>query len=338
MLTRTLLFSAVTLVCARADFQYQSTSRMTGGSLLQMIRFVPGTGALKEPQVSTVAVQGNRMVRKDKRMAEVIDLDKRTITTVNFEKRTYSEITFEQMKQMLEQASNKMSQKEPQGSDRVNMNLDADVRDTGQTKTVNGLNTHEVVMSMSMTASDPQSGQAGALKVTSDMWLSSDVPGAAEMRDFYARMAKELDWAPTGMGAMVNRPDIARAMAKTMAAGGKLDGTPVQQIVRVGGDGTSMPSGSQQPPAPRPTVGDALNGALGARLGGFGGFGKKKKEAPAAENQAGEINGNVAAAGPLMEMTIDNTGFSTSGVDTSLFAVPGDFKKVEEGPAARRGK
>src|ERR1700719_3477085 len=102
MVTKNLLWIALPLCLlshAKADFQYQSTSRVTGGALIQMMRFVPGGGALKEPQISTVAVKGNRMVRKSKRDAEIIDLDKRTITTINFEKRTYTEVTFEQMKQ-----------------------------------------------------------------------------------------------------------------------------------------------------------------------------------------------------------------------------------------------
>ena len=324
MLKRVLLVSVLTIAPAGADFHYQSTSRMTGGSLLTMMRFVPGAGAMKDPQLSTVAVQGNRMVRKSKNLAEIVDLDKRTITTVNFDKHTYSEMTFEQMKQMLQDASDKMAQQ--QGKDKVNMDLDADIKDTGVTKTVNGVDAHQVIMNMSMTATDPQSGQSGAMKMVSEMWLSKEVPGAKEMREFYARMAKELDWAPTGMGAMMNRPDIAKAMAKMQAEGGKMEGMPVQQVVRIGGDGTAGPT-----PAPRPSVSDALSGALG----GFGGFGKKKKEAPA-ENTQSSANGQ--AAGSLMEMTIDNTGFSTDAVDSSLFAVPGDFKKVEAAQPAARGK
>jgi hypothetical protein len=340
MYTRILLCGAISLVCARADFQYQSTSKMTGGSLLQIMRFVPGTGAIKEPQVSTVAVAGNRMVRKSKHLSEIIDLDKRTITTVNFDKRTYSEMTFEQMKQMLDDASKQMAQKQPDGQ-KVDIGLDADIKDTGQSKTVNGMEAHEVVMTMNMTATDPQSGQSGAMKMVSDMWLSKDVPGAAEAREFYMKMAKELDWAPTGMGAMMNRPDIAKAMAKMMAEGGKMDGTPVQQIVRIGAEGADLAnsqSASQQTSAPRPSVGDALSGALGAKLGGLGGFGKKKKQEAPAEGQAAESSGNAQAGGSLMEMTIDNTGFSTSSVDASLFAVPGDFKKVEEAQPGKRGK
>src|SRR5207248_9683619 len=113
---------------AFADFQYQSTARVTGGSLIQIMRFVPGGGALKEPQVSTVALQGNRLVRRGKRQGEIIDLDKRLITTINFDKRTYSEVTFEQMKQALEQATAKAQEqasaqsKDAQGKD-VNVNL-----------------------------------------------------------------------------------------------------------------------------------------------------------------------------------------------------------------------
>jgi hypothetical protein len=152
---------------ANADFQYQSTSRVTGGALIQMMRFVPGGGALKEPQVSTVAVQGNRMVRRNKRQAEIVDLDKRTITTINFEKRTYSEMTFEQMKQALEQMSAAMSQQQQQRPDgqKVNVDIDADVKDTGQTRTFNGMDAHQVIVTMTMAATDPQSGQAGAMKM-----------------------------------------------------------------------------------------------------------------------------------------------------------------------------
>jgi hypothetical protein len=334
VLARVFLCGAMPLALAHADFQYQSTSKLTGGSLLTMLRFVPGTGAIKDPQLSTVAFKGDRMVRRGKREAEIIDLGKHTITTVNFDKKTYSEMTFEQMKQMLEDASNQMKQKQAESPQQVNLDFDVDVKDTGQSKTVNGMDAHEVLLTMSMTATDPQSGQAGAMKVTSDMWMAKDVSGASEMRDFYQRMAKQLDWAPTGFGSMLNRPDVSKALAKMMAEGGKMEGTPVQQIVRMGGDGTE--TGASQS-APRPSLSDALGGALGSKLGGLGGFGRKKKQdadAPPADASSG-----AKSAGSLMEMTVDNSGFSTGSVDEALFAFPSDFKKVDETASqGRRGK
>jgi hypothetical protein len=319
---------------ASADLQYQSTSRITGGSLIQFMRFVPGTGSLKEPQVSTVVLQGNRLVRRSKRQGEIIDLDKRTITTINFDKRTYSEVTFEQMKQALEQATAKAQEqaaakgKDGQGKD-VNLNVDADVKDTGQTRTVNGYEAHEILLTMSMSASDPQSGNVGAMKVNANTWIAKDVPGAKEMHDFYTRMAKELDWAPTGMGGMMNRPDIAKAMAKMMAEGAKMDGVAVQQIMKVTMEGTGTEQGQQAQPAPaRPSVGEALGGALGGKLGGLGGFGKRKKQDP--EPVADASAPQTTTSGSLMEMTIDDTGFTTSGIDATQFDIPSGFKKVEQ--------
>jgi hypothetical protein len=342
MLKQVLICAAIPLSFAYADFQYQSTARVTGGSLIQLMRFVPGGGALKDPQVSTVAYQGNRMVRHSKRQGEIIDLDKRTITTINFEKRTYSEVTFEQMKQALEQAAAKAqapAAPDKNGKEQVNLNLDADIKDTGQTRTVNGFDAHEVVMTMAMTASDPQSGGAGSMKVNSDLWIAKDVPGSKEMRDFYMRMAKEIDWAPTGMGGLMNRPDVARAMAKMMAEGGKIDGIAVQQIMKVSMDGVGGPDGQQSQAAPaRPTLSDALGGALGGKLGGLGGFGKKKKQDadPPVQPASGDASAQPTGSGSLMEMTIDNTGFSTSGIDAGMFDIPAGFKKVEEDPLGGR--
>jgi hypothetical protein len=329
---------------ANADFQYQSTSRVTGGALIQMMRFVPGGGALKEPQVSTVAVQGNRMVRRSKRQAEIIDLDKRTIATVDFEKRTYTEITFDQMKQRLEQTAQQVQaartqQETPQN---VNVNFDADVKSTGQTKTVNGLEAQQVIVTMSMGATDAQSGQSGTMNMTSEMWIAKDIPGAGELRDFQRRLAKELDWAPSGLGNMMNRPDVNRALGKVMAEGGKMDGTPVQQVIRIGGV-AGTPSGQQaqpqaQPAAAHSSVGDAVGAALGSKLGGFGGFGRKKHDTGTDTPASTPQTSAPQAGGSLIEMNVDSTGFSTNAVDASLFEIPAGFTRGEEATPGARNK
>lgn len=314
---------------ANADFQYQSTSRVTGGALIQIMRFVPGGGALKEPQVSTVAVAGNRMVRRSKRQGEIIDLDKKTITTIDFEKRTYTEVTFDQMKQRLEQTAQQLqaARTQPETPQNANVNFDADVKSTGQTKTVDGREARQVIVTMSMGATDAQSGQSGTMNMTSEMWIAKDIPGAGELRDFQRRLAQELDWAPSGLGNLMNRPDVNRALGKVMAEGGKMEGTPVQQVIRIGGV-AGTPSGQQA----QPSVGDALGSALGGKLGGIGGFGKKKRDT-GTDTQTSAPQ----AGGSLIEMNVDNTGFSTNAVDASLFGIPAGFTRVEEAaPGARR--
>jgi hypothetical protein len=346
MLAKILIVGAIPLALTYGDFQYQSTSRMTGGSLLTMLKFVPGSGAIKEPQVSTVAFKGNRMVRRNKRQAEIIDLDKRTITTVDFDKKQWSEVTFDQMKQALEDASQQLKEKQADNGQQVNLAIDADVKDTGQTKTVNGLDAHQVLLTMTTTMTDPQSGQSGAMKMNSEMWIAKDVPGSSEMRDFYKRMAKELDWLPSGLGGMMNRPDMSKAVAKMMAEGSKMEGTTVEQIIRIGGSGdtaamaasqsqsssSSSSANSSSGSSKGSSVSSALGSALGSKLGGLGGFGKKKSDAPSSSDSSSTSNTAAAPASAstsLMEMTVDDSGFSTGSVDESLFAFPSTFKKVE---------
>jgi len=69
-------------------------------------------------------------------------------------------------------------------------------------------------------------------------------------------------------------------------------------------------------------------------LGGFGGFGRKKKpEQPKEETKTDPAPSGSAPAGEssavLMEMTTEMSGFSSAAVDPSRFAPPSGFKKVE---------
>jgi len=320
----------------RADFQYQSTTRITGGAMLQMLRFMPGAGKLREPQTSTVAVQGNRMVHKSALQTSIIDVDKRTITTINTEKRTYSVMTFDQMKQAMEQASAKMQNSTQPGSPDVS--IEANIQQTGQTRNIGGYDTKEAVLTMSMTMTDPRTSQSGAMAIKMDMWVAPDVAGYSDVRDFYKRMAKELDWMPGGMG-LLNRPDMARAISKMMAQGGAVDGTPIQEIITMrpagapGSPDTAAPqqtttgnatqNNSQQSPS------EAIASALGGR---FGGFGRKKKSsssqsaAPAPTQDAAPPSSSGDAS--LIEMTTENSGFSAAPVTSALFEIPAGFREV----------
>src|SRR6476660_6685531 len=106
-------FSAAALmalaVSARADFSYQETSKITGGMMAGMMKFAGAfSKQAREPIVTTVAVKGDRMMHGSQHNASVIDLGKETITSINFDKKQYSVMTFEQMKQMIEEASQRM--------------------------------------------------------------------------------------------------------------------------------------------------------------------------------------------------------------------------------------
>src|SRR6185437_14560722 len=106
------ILSLLLPMAAFADFQYQETTQITGGSLMSMMKmmghFSKQARQVGEPIVSNVYVQGNRMARVDPHQIQIIDLDQGTITDVDLDKHTYTVMTFDQMRQAMEAAAQQM--------------------------------------------------------------------------------------------------------------------------------------------------------------------------------------------------------------------------------------
>ena len=106
-----------------ADFRYDETSQITGGTIVSTMKFA---GAFSkdakktmDPTTSTVLVQGNRMARINPDLTEIIDLDKETITTIDHKKKQYTVMTFEQMKQQMEEAMTKAKEQQAREGEAV---------------------------------------------------------------------------------------------------------------------------------------------------------------------------------------------------------------------------
>jgi hypothetical protein len=331
---------------AYADFTYEETSKITGGALVTMLKFAGAFSKdarkANEPINSTIAIKGNRMARKSQMIASIIDLDAETITTINFERKTYSTMTFAQMKQAMEDANKQMNKSKADNSDAANVKFDVKIKDTGQTRNINGLSTHEMIMTMTMQGTDQKSGAKGGMDISTDSWLAPSIPGYQEVREFYRRMAERLNWVPSA-GGMFNRPDVSQGMAEIYKEGSKMDGVPVLQIVKMGaeveGDNTRQQTSSSQSQSqpqstsntPPTSVGDAIGSALGGRFG----LGRKKKQDQSSNSSSNQQASN-SSPGSLLEMTIELTNYSSAPADLSLFAVPGGFKQVEPEMGNRR--
>lgn len=321
--TRVAVTFAVVAPLAFADFSYDSTSKITGGTLLGMMKmagaFSKDARKSLDALPSTITVKGNRLIHKTADVASIIDLDQETITTVNYAASTYSVMTFAQMKQAMDDMAKKMQQRGG-GADPDAMQFDFKVNDTGQQKEIAGENAHQVIVTMAIQGQDAKSGQKGGLDLTTDMWLASGVAGYGEIREFYKRMAPKLAWTPGGV-PMMNRPDMQKAMSQLYAQGSKLDGMPVQQTIKMGGVMDGMPAGQGQSSAatPTPSMADLLGGR-------FGGLGRKKKD-PQSDGSAA-ANGDASSAS-LLEMSVAITRYSTALVDTKLFEVPANFQQVQ---------
>lgn len=317
-----LVASCATATCLFADFSYQQSTKITGGAMAGMMN---AAGAFakqaREPNISTVAIKGDRMVHLSARQAIITDLEKETITTVHFDQKTYSVMTFEQTKQMMEQATSRMAGargKAAGDAEKPEVAFHISMKDSGKKRQVAGFDTHEVIMTLEMEGADKESGNRGAMNITSDMWIAPKMAGYEEVRDFHRRMAQKLNWTPGGAMPMMGRPEMAKGMAEIVKQSAKLDGVPVLQVMKMGGSMAGMPAGD------------------GAAAGG--GRGRSKPGAaqddPSAAALSALTSGDSSAS--LMEMTTELTGFSAAPVDAAKFEVPEGFAQVEPQSMQRR--
>jgi hypothetical protein len=354
---RVALLLALTLSATlhAADYTYQQTTQITGGSLLHMMKSVGFISSqarhMGDPVVSSIYLKDNRLANVSAESIEIIDLDKETITQIDVQKKTYTMMTFDQIKQAMAKARAEMEKQQPAqpaakpepDAQNVKMSFDVKVRKTGATKQVSGLDSKEAILTMTMTATDTQSQQSGNMAITNDMWMVPEIPGYDKVRDFYRRFALKMADATTiGLGydfskMLAQNPGAGQALGQMAGEMQKLDGVPVMQVMRMGTtlNGQPLPAASEAPTPAEPagpTKGDVakagLGSALSSRLGGFG-FGKKKQDPPPDQNAAQA----QPTSAILMETQITTSNFSSSPVDSSHFEVPAGYRLVQ--PQAR---
>jgi hypothetical protein len=310
-----------------ADFSYQESTQMTGGSLFTMLKMGgPLTRAAREAQISMVAVKGNRMVTTRKDAATVIDLDKESITEIDLKKKEYSVVTFAQMKAAMEKALADAQKKVKKDEKPANVEAQFKVsaKATGKTKTLSGLSAKELMITMELQGKDKDSGQTGAMNIVSDAWMAP-VAGYEEIKAFELKMAQKMGaiFRP-GMAqqAMAN-PDMVQGMAQAAKEMAKVDGVPIENVTRMGGSIEELQAAGEAKPIEKPEEKQSTGAVAAGIAGRLSGFGRKKedKPAPASEEKQG--------SSMLVEMTSERSLFSTTSVDASKFEVPAGFKETE---------
>ena len=321
-------FAAIILVTScgalRADFSYQETAQMTGGALVSILRLGgPFTRKAREPIVSTVLIKGNRMATLGKENSTIIDLDKETITEINLSKKNYSVITFAQMRQAMDEAVAKAQaqQQKKQPKDEPKANVEAkfkvSAKATGKTKSVEGLNAKQMVITMDLEATDKDSGNSGSMTVIDDAWMAN-VPGYEQVKAFRQKMAQKMarEFQPELSRMAMADPRMMQGLSESAKELSKVSGVPVETIMKMGSGITVDTTDSGQK---GPSVRDAITGSLP--------FGRKKKNDDPPPDPKNDQKQDGAAL--LLEMTTDMSDFSTAAVDASKFDVPSGFKQVD---------
>jgi hypothetical protein len=358
----TALLTALGMLCGtcRADFKYTETTKVTGGAMMGAVKFVSVFSKnAKQAMASTtrtVAIKGNKLREEQSDgKIQIIDLDGKRFIEIDPQAKTYGIMTFEEMKQAMQRKQQEMQEKmkeeqakHPEKAEKANVKITPKFESsaTGATRTILGVPTKEVKakVEMLMESDDPKTqGQQISTVVNTDQWIAEDVPGYGEIRQFYLKMAKELDWVPGQVMQGVPNSNIQVSLAELRKSNiAHITGMPLVSYtsMTMGGNAPAGQAAAQQPPPPPPPQkhdDDAIpTTASGAVMKGLGGMFKKKKEQQPQQQQdaqASNAGSNPASTpGSLMDMQTEVTNYSNDALDASLFAPPTGYTQTQRNP------
>jgi hypothetical protein len=193
------------------------------------------------------------------------------------------------------------------------MDINIDLKETGERKTINGFNATEMVMTMEM--DNPQARQQGMkMKMEMDIWVSPDVPGAGELRSFYQKNAGKFPWGAM-MGGGRGNESMQKAITQLRRKMAEVKGVPVLQVMKMGAAGNEAQMAQMQ------------QGMAQARAQ-LEEMKKQGKLPPQMEEQLKRMTAS-SPGGSMFETTMESSNFSSSAIPDSVFAMPAGYQQTE---------
>jgi hypothetical protein len=236
------VFSIDTLV---ADVRTSQRTRIEfGGTLGRVVNFFGGRAA-KEGVTSTVAVRGDRKATTNEQTGQIVDLAEEKVYELDIRRKTYKVTTFAELRRRMEEAQKRAAEeaakqegreeRDPsQAQEEPQMEVDVDARETGERRTINGFDTRQVILTVTLRQKDKTLEQGGGLVATTDLWLAPTVAGMSEIVEFDRRYAEQLYGgmiagasAEQLAAALAMYPMLKEALGRAAVEGAKLEGTAV---------------------------------------------------------------------------------------------------------------
>jgi hypothetical protein len=286
-------WSVVIVACAlvapvlRADVKTREKTLVKFEGVLGGAFKLFGGSAAKDGVTSTVAVKGVRKSSVTDTTGEIIDLSEEKVYRLDVKKKEYRVVTFAQLRKEWEDAKAeaqknaeemKKGQPEQEPPDRE-LEFTADVKETGQTKSIAGYDTREVVLTITGQEKGKTLEQGGGFVMTSTMWMAPHIAALDEIGEFDVKFIKAVyggDMAAQARdlaAAFAMFPSAQPMMLKMSEAGTKLEGTPLETTTvfeSVKSDEQMKQAQSQQS-----SGGGGLTGRLASRM--MGGAGQPKQ-------------------------------------------------------------
>jgi len=316
-----LLITVAFAVPISAAVKTEEKTLVKFSGMLGRVVGVFGGKTAKDGVVSTVAVNGQRKARLNDTNGQIIDLAEEKVYDLDLKRKTYTVTTFDELRRRLKEAQAKAQEQaqkvDPEEKKKAedaaqDVDVDFDVKDTGQRKSVNGFEAHQVIATVTVREKGKTLEDSGGLVLTSDMWLTPPIQTLKEITDFDRRYWEKIAGPTVGdpeqmAAAMAMYPFLKNALARLEQEKGKADGTAVMTTVTVDAVKSKEEMAKPQTSESAPT-------SLGGLLGGLGRRGESK---PATENPARST---------FMTSTHEVLRVSTDVTDADV-AIPAGFKE-----------
>jgi hypothetical protein len=336
VLTAALLAGTVSVLDAdvRTD---QKTKFQLGGALGRIVNMFGGRGA-REGVTTMVAVKGNRMASMTDSSGQIIDLAEEKVYDVDLKKKSYRVTTFAEIRRQFEEAQRKAQEearkeqarqekeeKAPPAERDPNAkqyDIDFDVKNTNERKNINGFDTKQSIVTVTVREKGKTLQQSGGLVMTTDMWLAPANPAMKELADFQLKYAQKVYGSMmTANGASAQEmaqalaayPQIKEAMARMQSEGKRIEGTPIMTTMTV----DAVKSADQM--AEEAKAGNNSGGGTPTSVGGILG-GLARRRAQNNNNDAPKDRANVfTTTSEVLKLTTD--------VTADAVAIPAGFKE-----------
>jgi hypothetical protein len=235
---------ALMLIAAPLLADVKTRDRTTVKFESRVLNFFLGKAA-KDGLQSTSAVKGNRKATLNDSTGKIVDLSEEKVYDLDIKKKTYTITTFDElrrrMREQADKAKEQAQKEEPAQAQEAQKpqkeyEIDFDVKDTGQKKSIAGYDTHETIVTITVREKGKKVEESGGLIMTNDMWLGPKIPQLKESADFEMRYWKQLE-GPQMMETQMSAeqtaaltamfPLIAKASGRMAKDGDKLAGTPL---------------------------------------------------------------------------------------------------------------
>jgi hypothetical protein len=332
---RTFVAAAACLALAgaalHADVKTEERMKFELGGMLGKV--VSVFGGKDEGTVTTVALKGSRQSLMTDTAGQIIDLSEEKVYQLDPKRKTYRVATFAQIRQQMEEAKAKAEKamKEEQAKQKETaqptqkpedlMEVDLDVKKTGQSRAINGFNTNQVMVIVTVREKGKTLEQSGGLQITTDMWMAPQIAAMKEIVDFQQQYAQKLfgpmiqGASPQDMAAaLATYPMLKPAIEKMNAEKSKVEGTAILTTVKAEAVKSAEQFAQEQKQREESSK-PSVSGGVGGLLGGVAKRAAQKK-----------VEGEPQPRATIMTTTSEVLTVSTD-VAAADVAIPAGFKQ-----------